>query len=144
MKVAVVALTRKGSKLGAQIFRRLAGEGGGENGGADLFVPGRFYREILARAGEEKTGRGEFGDEGGFRPDEDFPVPAEKKNPAASGIYFFNCPLRTLVASLFPAYEGLVMIMAAGIVVRLVAPLLRGKDKDPAVVVMDEDGEFAV
>lgn len=144
MKVAVVALTRKGSELGAQLFRRLAEEGGGENGGADLFVPGRFYREILAGAGEEKAGRGEFGDEGGFRPDEDCSVPAEKKNPAASGIFFFDCPLRNLVASLFPAYGGLVMIMAAGIVVRLVAPLLRGKDKDPAVVVMDEDGEFAV
>lgn len=34
--------------------------------------------------------------------------------------------------------------MATGIVVRMVAPLLEGKDKDPAVVVMDDAGHFAV
>lgn len=34
--------------------------------------------------------------------------------------------------------------MATGIVVRLIAPLLAGKDKDPAVVVMDDGGKFAI
>ena len=34
--------------------------------------------------------------------------------------------------------------MAAGIVVRSIAPYLQGKDPDPAVVVVDEAGQFAV
>ncbi len=40
--------------------------------------------------------------------------------------------------------ENLVCVMAAGIVVRSLAPYLRGKDTDPAVVVVDEAGKFAV
>ena len=44
----------------------------------------------------------------------------------------------------FEQGENLVCIMAAGIVVRGIAPWLQGKDKDPAVVVVDEAGQFAV
>lgn len=44
----------------------------------------------------------------------------------------------------FDQGQNLVCIMAAGIVVRQLAPLLRGKDRDPAVVVVDERGSFAV
>ena len=41
-------------------------------------------------------------------------------------------------------YEGHVFIMAAGIAVRKIAPLLKSKTIDPAVVVCDEKGSFAV
>ena len=34
--------------------------------------------------------------------------------------------------------------MASGIVVRTIAPLIKNKKTDPAVVVLDEKGEFAV
>ena len=44
----------------------------------------------------------------------------------------------------FERGEDLVCIMAAGIVVRSIAPYLQGKDTDPAVVVVDEAGQFAV
>jgi cobalt-precorrin 5A hydrolase len=44
----------------------------------------------------------------------------------------------------FAAQENLVCIMAAGIVVRGIAPYLKGKDTDPAVVVVDEAGRFAI
>jgi cobalt-precorrin 5A hydrolase len=40
--------------------------------------------------------------------------------------------------------DGFVCIMAAGIVVRGIAPLLQGKESDPCVVVMDEKGRHAV
>lgn len=52
--------------------------------------------------------------------------------------------LKELVFELWRKADGLVFIMATGIVVRLTAPLLEGKDKDPAVVVMDDGGKFAV
>ncbi|MBI5894112.1 MAG: cobalt-precorrin 5A hydrolase [Deltaproteobacteria bacterium] len=44
----------------------------------------------------------------------------------------------------FKKYDGLIFIMASGIVVRTIAPLLKGKEKDPAVVVMDEKGRFVI
>jgi cobalt-precorrin 5A hydrolase len=44
----------------------------------------------------------------------------------------------------FERGENLVCIMAAGIVVRGIAPYLKNKAADPAVVVVDEAGRFAV
>ena len=44
----------------------------------------------------------------------------------------------------FPRSQGLIFVGAAGIAVRSVAPLLRRKSQDPAVVVVDEGGRFAV
>lgn len=41
-------------------------------------------------------------------------------------------------------FEGHIFVMAAGIVVRKIAPLLEDKTRDPAVVVCDEAAEFAV
>ncbi|MBR1863942.1 MAG: cobalt-precorrin 5A hydrolase [Ruminococcus sp.] len=52
--------------------------------------------------------------------------------------------LAELTAELFGRYEGLVFICACGIAVREVGPLLRAKDRDPAVVVMDDGGRFAI
>lgn len=49
-----------------------------------------------------------------------------------------------VAAEAFSRGEDLVCIMAAGIVVRTLAPLLRGKAVDPAVVVVDEAGRFAI
>lgn len=45
---------------------------------------------------------------------------------------------------LWHSYRGLVFIMATGIVVRCLAPYLENKKKDPAVVVLDEKGEYAI
>src|SRR5208283_281835 len=40
--------------------------------------------------------------------------------------------------------KGLIFIMAAGIVVRTIALLLKDKRTDPGVVVLDEKGQFAI
>ncbi len=40
--------------------------------------------------------------------------------------------------------KGLIFIMAAGIVIRTIAPLVEDKRVDPGVVVLDEKGQFAV
>lgn len=52
--------------------------------------------------------------------------------------------LGDLLPGIWESYDGIVCIMAAGIVVRLIAPLLSHKTVDPAVVVVDENGEYAV
>lgn len=57
---------------------------------------------------------------------------------------YFSAPLGDVLPELFAEAGGLVCLMATGIVVRLLAPHLRGKDRDPGVVVADEEGRFAI
>lgn len=52
--------------------------------------------------------------------------------------------VHTLTADLFYRVDALCFIAACGIAVRAVAPLLVSKLKDPAVVVCDETGRFAL
>ncbi|MDP3110739.1 MAG: cobalamin biosynthesis central domain-containing protein, partial [Thermodesulfovibrionales bacterium] len=48
------------------------------------------------------------------------------------------------IPGLWKKSVSLIFIMAAGIVVRTIAPLIKNKKTDPAVVVLDEKGEFAI
>jgi cobalt-precorrin 5A hydrolase len=52
--------------------------------------------------------------------------------------------LGTLVKDVFFQYDGLIFIMATGIVVRVIAPYVCDKRFDPAVVVMDDNGANAI
>ncbi len=62
------------------------------------------------------------------------------------GAEVFSCPgrLRQTLHRCWQECEGLVCIMATGIVIRTLAPLLKDKVSDPAVVVCDEKGRFAI
>ncbi len=100
MRIAIIAITRSGARLGAKLKEGLSG--------AELFV----LRKYSGQAGK--------------------------------GAIPFSTELHKLVGELWPTSQGFVFIMAAGIVVRLIAPLLRNKVHDPAVVVMDDAGRFAV
>lgn len=44
----------------------------------------------------------------------------------------------------FASADAIIFIGAAGIAVRLVAPLLESKDRDPAVLVLDEKGAYVI
>jgi len=48
------------------------------------------------------------------------------------------------VPALFAAFDGIVCIVSLGAVVRLIAPHLKNKETDPAVVVIDEAGKFVI
>ncbi len=50
----------------------------------------------------------------------------------------------TLLPSLWAEHDGLVLCFALGAAVRLIAPLLRDKRVDPAVVVIDDAARFAI
>lgn len=56
----------------------------------------------------------------------------------------YHQPLRELFGELFAEYDGIVCIMALGIVIRLVAPYVKKKTTDPAIVVMDELGKNVI
>lgn len=62
------------------------------------------------------------------------------------GSHVFTCrgKLKTVLCKAWLDYNSLICIMATGIVVRTLAPLLTDKRKDPAVVVCDEKGLFAI
>ena len=68
----------------------------------------------------------------------------EAQDKARQNIHPFQESIRQVLQSAFVEYESLVCIMASGIVVRELAPLLKNKHSDPAVVVMDTEGRFAV
>jgi len=46
------------------------------------------------------------------------------------------------VEKIFSRYDTLLFIMASGIVVRTIAPLIKSKDTDPGILVMDENSNF--
>jgi cobalt-precorrin 5A hydrolase len=52
------------------------------------------------------------------------------------------------ISTVFPPvwreYDSIICIMSCGIAVRMIGPLLEDKFSDPAVVVVDQDGRFAV
>lgn len=76
--------------------------------------------------------------------DADLLVPQKYSGVAGKVAETFTQELKELVRQSWPAYDGFVFIMAAGIVVRMIAPHLEGKETDPAVVVMDDMGKFAI
>lgn len=60
------------------------------------------------------------------------------------GIQLFTNSVRMLFPALWPAYKGLIIIISLGAVVRMIAPLLEDKKKDPGVVVVDDRGENVI
>lgn len=65
----------------------------------------------------------------------------EGRNPLGHTSYE---SLSGLISEKFSHYEGFIFIMATGIVVRVIAPYIQDKRIDPAVVVMDEQGQYAI
>ncbi|GAB4277540.1 MAG: cobalamin biosynthesis protein [Deferrisomatales bacterium] len=99
---------------------------------------GPVYAVALTRAGAQVAARlvARFPGTRGFAP--------SRYAGETPGVDGFDGPVAGLLERLWPDAQALVLIMAAGIAVRTLAPLLAGKAADPAVVVMDPQGAFAV
>ena len=52
--------------------------------------------------------------------------------------------LKRVVQDVWPLSDAVIFICASGIAVRMIAPLLRSKATDPAVLVLDETGRFVI
>lgn len=59
-------------------------------------------------------------------------------------IHPFTADFRGMIEKIFFTYDALIFIMACGIAVRSIAPYIKDKQSDPAVVVVDELGRFAI
>ncbi len=129
MKYAVVAATAGGCRQSLRICHALeilglgaaAGEKSGTRsfdsdilGQVDIYVHGKVAADMeKLLSGQEKSNRK----------------------------YTEYQRLGDLLPQLWQSYEGIVFIMATGIVVRLIAPHIVSKLSDPAILVMDDRGQ---
>lgn len=60
------------------------------------------------------------------------------------GLEIYAPSLKEWTGRMFDEMEGILFISATGIAVRSIAPFVADKTKDPAIVVMDEKGVFAI
>ena len=68
----------------------------------------------------------------------------EKGDEDEKHIQLFSGSVRMLLPTLFKQYKGIIMIISLGAVVRMIAPILKDKKTDPAVVVIDDRGENVI
>ncbi|OWT33433.1 hypothetical protein BGI41_02400 [Methanobrevibacter sp. 87.7] len=66
------------------------------------------------------------------------------KNPRIIKCNVFHKNVRKNMEFAFNNYDGIIAIMATGIIVRMIAPLIQSKDKDPAILTIDEKGNYVV
>ena len=57
---------------------------------------------------------------------------------------YFSKNLGNHIEKIFSDYDGFIFIMASGIVVRIIAPFIKNKHTDPAVVVVDDVGRSVI
>ncbi len=77
-------------------------------------------------------------------PEAEAHVPARFAAEVGAPVAGYTGPVATVVRELFSHRRPLVLVMAVGAAVRLLAPHLGDKRTDPAVVVVDDGGRFAV
>lgn len=63
---------------------------------------------------------------------------------AQKNIQLFDGTVRLLLPALFKQYKAMILIISLGAVVRMIAPILEDKKTDPAVLVVDDKGQFVI
>jgi cobalt-precorrin 5A hydrolase len=61
-----------------------------------------------------------------------------------SDVLWYDDPTGSKIADLFSKYDALVCLFSLGAVIRLLAPLLKDKKTDPAVLVIDDKASFVI
>ena len=134
MKTALITLSAEGARLLAPLTGRLPG--------ARLFIH-ESVRDESIRCGAvlHEQARQDSASHKANRSDSNRIVSeSELEAPAAERF----TKIADLTAVLFPICRGLVYAAPCGIVVRAIAPLIKSKYEDPAVVVLDAGGRWAV
>ncbi|HBE80057.1 MAG TPA: hypothetical protein DDW65_20090 [Firmicutes bacterium] len=73
----------------------------------------------------------------------DLRVPRRYATEEEQGAVYIG-PVTEEIQEAFMKYSTLILIMAAGIAVRSMVPVIRNKQVDPAVLIIDEDGRFVI
>src|SRR6478735_9434183 len=77
-------------------------------------------------------------------PDSDLLVSEKLEERAPAGAQLFALPMGPLLEVTFSRYDAHVFVISVGAVVRMIAPLLRSKKVDPAVVCVDDAARFSI
>lgn len=147
MKIAVICFTARGCETALAIRESLLREMDREGSVREKSI-GCLSEEMGTPGGEhQKTGGAEVAPGGDvFRPVADqVNIWCKKKDfVPPQGVELLEGSLGGWTREQFPVREALIFVGATGIAVRSIAPLLAGKTKDPAVLVVDELGKFAI
>jgi cobalt-precorrin 5A hydrolase len=76
-------------------------------------------------------------------PDAELFISEKQKGEGQEGAQYFGT-IKELTAREWGRQEGLVYFVSLGAVVRTIAPFLKNKDEDPAVVTVDDGAKFAI
>ncbi|MGG1654262.1 cobalt-precorrin 5A hydrolase [Paenibacillus sp. NRS-1780] len=68
----------------------------------------------------------------------------ERGDEQEHGIQLFEGSVKLILPDLFKQYNGIILFISLGAVVRMIAPILVDKKVDPAVVVIDDRGEHVI
>lgn len=60
------------------------------------------------------------------------------------GIWLLNCNIQVFMENAFNTSEAIIFVSAAGIAVRAIAPFVKSKQSDPAVLVIDETAKYVI
>lgn len=61
-----------------------------------------------------------------------------------NGVKKAGADLKEIVGDVYKSYKTILFIMASGIVVRMISPHIQSKLKDPAILVMDDKGQYVI
>lgn len=120
MKISIISFSRSGYRIG-EMLSWFLGEGGHE---VEAFTKSKYTKKILDESQVEA-------DDKAFRNVKEFAKPIDSS-------------LRDWTGRRFAQSDAIIFIGACGIAVRSIAPFVSSKKTDPAVVVIDEQGKFAI
>lgn len=120
MKISIISFSRSGYRVG-EMLSWFLGEGGHE---VEAFTKSKYTKKILDESQVEA-------DDKAFRNVKEFAKPIDSS-------------LRDWTGRRFAQSDAIIFIGACGIAVRSIAPFVSSKKTDPAVVVIDEQGKFAI
>lgn len=120
MKISIISFSRSGYRIG-EMLSWFLGEGGHE---VEAFTKSKYTKKILDESQVEA-------DDKAFRNVKEFAKPIDYS-------------LRDWTGRRFAQSDAIIFIGACGIAVRSIAPFVSSKKTDPAVVVIDEQGKFAI
>lgn len=120
MKISIISFSRSGYRIG-EMLSWFLGEGGHE---VEAFTKSKYTKKILDESQVEA-------DDKAFRNVKEFAKPIDSS-------------LRDWTGRRFAQSDAIIFIGACGIAVRSIASFVSSKKTDPAVVVIDEQGKFAI